>query len=88
MKSGNELALRVRVVTQRLATTSWGAVFRISFEDIVSRASTRREIEPLYFVVTEDKIYLLNETEGDAAIERLAARWRNRRNSIRLTSAL
>ena len=68
-----DIPLTARVVTQRVAQMPWGAVFRISFEDLKSKAPEKREIRPLHFVVTDDVIALLNETDMDAAIKRLTA---------------
>ena len=68
-----EIPLKARVVTRKVAQTSWGGVFEISFEDLMSKASTKREIRPLYFVVTDEVIALLNEDPMDEAIRRIAA---------------
>ena len=67
-----ELPLRARVVTTRVAKTAWGEVLRISFEEIVSRAPEKRSIRALYFIVTDDAIYLFNEADPERAIEQLA----------------
>src|SRR5262249_50446044 len=53
--------------------TAWGGVFKIAFEDVTSKAEKKREIQPLYFVVTDDVIALLNEEKMDEAIKRIAA---------------
>lgn len=68
-----DLPLNARVVTTRAAQMPWGAVFKISFEDIVSRAKPPRALLPLYFITTEDEIALLNEEKPDEAIRRLSA---------------
>ena len=68
----DELPLSAKVVTTRLAKTSWGQIFRISFSDIASRATERRQISPEYFIATDDHIYLLNEKDNDAAVKQLA----------------
>ena len=67
-----EIALSARVVTTRLARTSWGEIYRIAFTDIASRARKRREIPPVYFIVTENRIVQLNEENNDAAVKKLA----------------
>src|SRR6266511_5698747 len=68
-----EIALTARVVTTRLAEMPWGAIFKIEFTDIKSRAPQKREIRPDYFIVTDDRIVLLNEEDNDAAVKKIAA---------------
>ena len=68
-----DVPLTARVVKKQLAKTSWGGVFEVSFEDLNSKASKKREIKPLYFVVTDEIIALLNEEKMDEAIRRIAA---------------
>lgn len=67
-----DLPLSVRVLTTRVAQTAWGAAFKITFEDISSRAKARRELPPIYFIVTDNEIALLNEENPDEAIRRLS----------------
>lgn len=67
-----DIPLIARVVTRRIAQAGWGAVFKVEFTDIESRAPTRREISPEYFVVTDDRIALLNESDNEAAARRIA----------------
>jgi hypothetical protein len=67
-----EIGLSARVVTTRLATMSWGEIYRIDFTDIASRARERRKIPPDYFIVTDDRIVLLNEEDNEAAVKKLA----------------
>ena len=67
----DELPLRARVVTTRVAQLPWGAVFRIDFQDVVSKAPQRRELPPLYFIATDTEIVLLNEQNPDEAIAKL-----------------
>src|SRR5437867_13278662 len=64
----NEIPLTARVVTTRVAKMPWGAIFKIEFTDLKSRAPQPRKIEPEYFVVTHDRIALLNEENIPAAI--------------------
>ncbi len=40
-----EIPLRARVVTTRLAKTAWGAIFRIEFVDLKSKAAKKRKLE-------------------------------------------
>ena len=69
---GDEAPLSATVVTRRIAQMNWGAVFELRFEQIRSRARPPREIQPRYFVVTDERIYLLNETDNVEAAQRLA----------------
>jgi hypothetical protein len=69
----DEIALTARVITTRIAKPSWGAIFKIEFTDIKSHADKQREITPEYFIVTDDKIVLLNEEDNEAAAKKIAA---------------
>lgn len=71
--SQDEIALTAHVVTTRVATMSWGAIFKIEFIDLKSRAPQPRKIAPEYFVVTDDRIVLLNEENNEAAVKRISA---------------
>ncbi len=68
-----EIPLTGQVVTTRLAKMAWGAVFKIEFADLKSRAEKRREIRPDYFIVTDDRIVLLNEESNDAAAKEISS---------------
>jgi hypothetical protein len=75
-----EIPLTVRVVTTRIAKMDWGAIFKIEFTDVTSRGRKRarvrpkkREIRPEYFIVTDDRIALLNEEGSDAAAKKISA---------------
>ena len=75
-----EVPLTVRVVTRRVAKMDWGAIFKIEFTDVTSHArnpagvrSKKREIRPDYFIVTDDRIVLLNEEDSDAAAKKISA---------------
>ena len=68
-----EIPLSANVITTRVAKTSWGEIFKVTFADIASRAAKRRQILPEYFIATDDHIYLLNEDDNDAAVKKLAA---------------
>jgi hypothetical protein len=69
----DQIVLSARVVTTRVATMPWGAIFKIEFVDLKSRAREQREIPPEYFIVTDDRIVLLNEEKMEEAIARIAA---------------
>ena len=64
-----EIALTARAVTTRIAKTPWGAIVKIEFTDLKSRAPQQRKIASDYFVVTDDRIVLLNEENNEAAIK-------------------
>jgi hypothetical protein len=69
----DEIPLTARVVTTRLAKMPWGAIFKVEFTDLESRAPQKREIRPDYFIVTEDRIALLNEEDNEAAVKKISA---------------
>src|SRR5207249_6745066 len=64
-----EIPLTARVVTTRVAKMPWGAIFKIEFTDLRSRAPEPRKISPDYFIVTDERIVLLNEENNEAAIK-------------------
>jgi hypothetical protein len=68
-----EIPLTARIVTTRIAKMPWGAIFKIEFTDLQSRADKPREIRPDYFIVTDDRIALLNEEDNDAAAKKISA---------------
>ncbi|PYK02390.1 MAG: hypothetical protein DME63_06805 [Verrucomicrobia bacterium] len=68
-----EIPLTARMITTRVASMSWGAIFKIEFVDLKSRAKQRREIPPQYFIATDDRIVLLNEENNDAAARKISA---------------
>ena len=75
-----EIPLTMQVVTTRVSKMPWGAIFKIEFSDVTSRARNPagvrpklREIRPDYFVVTDDRIVLLNEKDNDAAVKKISA---------------
>jgi hypothetical protein len=68
-----EIALTAHVITTRIAKMAWGAIFKIEFSDLKSRAPKPRKIEPEYFFVTDDRIVLLNEEDKDAAVKKISA---------------
>ena len=70
----HEIPLTARVITTRIAKMPWGAIFKIEFTDLKSRAPDKREIpEPRYYIVTDDRIVLLNEEDNDAAAKKISA---------------
>lgn len=68
----HEIPLTARVATTRLAQMPWGAIFKIEFTDLESRAPQKREIRPDYFIVTDDRIVLLNEEDNEAAVKKIS----------------
>ena len=66
-----EISLTARVVTTRIAKMPWGAILKNEFGDLKSRAPEPRK--PEYFIVTADRIVLLNEENIPAAIQRISA---------------
>jgi len=58
----HDIPLTARVVTTRVAKMPWGAIFKIEFVDLKSRAPQPRRNQPGpdYFIVTDDRIVLLN----------------------------
>ena len=68
----DEIPLTARVVTTRIAKMPWGAIFKIEFTDLKSHAKKPREIRPDYFIVTDDRIVLLNEEDNDAAVKKIS----------------
>src|SRR6516162_9776764 len=58
----HEIPLTARVVTTRVAKMPWGAIFKIEFVDLKSRAPQPRTNQPGpdYFIVTDERIILLN----------------------------
>ena len=64
--------LTARVVTTPIAKMPWGAIFKIEYTDLKSRAEKQREIRPDYFIVTDNRIVLLNEEDNDAAAKKIS----------------
>jgi hypothetical protein len=50
-----EIPLTALVITTRIATMPWGAIFKIEFTDLESHADKSREIRPDYFIVTDER---------------------------------
>lgn len=70
---GGEIPLTGKMIATRIATMSWGTIFKIEFVDLKSRAEQKREIQPQYFIATNDRIFLLNEEDNEAAAKKIAA---------------
>lgn len=68
-----EIPLTAQVKTTRIAKMPWGAIFKIEYTDLKSRAEKQREIRPDYFIVTDDRIVLLNEEDNDDAAKKISA---------------
>ena len=75
-----DIPLTAQVVITRIAKMPWGAIFKIEFTDVTSHARNpagvrpkQREIRPDYFIVTDDRIVLLNEEDNDAAAKKISA---------------
>jgi hypothetical protein len=68
-----EIPLTARVVTKRVAKMPWGVIFKIEFTDLKSRTKKSRQIRPDYFIVTDERIVLLNEEDNDAAAKKISA---------------
>jgi len=65
--------LTARVVTTRLAKTTWGGIFKIEFVILKSKAAKKREIASRYFIVSDERVVLLNEEDNEAAVKKIAA---------------
>src|SRR5246500_4785335 len=68
-----EIPLTAQVKTARIAKMPWGEIFKIEYTDLKSRAEKQREIRPDYFIVTDDRIVLLNEEDNDTAAKKISA---------------
>ena len=69
----DEILLTARVVTTRVARMPWGAIFKIEFTNLESRAPQKREIRPDYLIVSDDRIVLLNEEDNEPAVKKISA---------------
>ena len=67
-----DIPLTATVVTTRMAKMPWGAVFKVEFKDLKSRGDKQREIRSDYFIVTDERIVLLNEEDNDAAVKKIS----------------
>ena len=68
----HDIPLTATVVTTRVAKMPWGAIYKFEFTDLKSHAKKQREIRPDYFIVTDDRIVLLNEEDNDAAAKKIS----------------
>jgi hypothetical protein len=71
--TNGDIPLSARVVTTRIASMPWGAIFKIEFNDLKSKAPQKREIGPDYYITTDDRIILLNEENNEEAAKKIAA---------------
>lgn len=71
--TNGDIPLTARMITTRIASMPWGAIFKIEFVDLKSRAEQKREIRPQYFIATDDRILLLNEEDNDVAAKKMSA---------------
>ena len=67
-----DIPLIARMVTTRIAKMPWAAIFKIEFTHLKSRAEKQREIRPDYFIVTDDRIVVLNEEDNDGAAKKIS----------------
>jgi hypothetical protein len=67
-----DIPLTATVVITLMAKMPWGAIFKLEFTDLKSRAEKQREIRPDFFIVTDDRIVLLNEEDNDAAAKKIS----------------
>ena len=67
-----DIPLTARVLTTRIAKMPWGAIFKIEFTDLKSRAEKQREVRPEYFIVSDDRIVLLNEEDNGATTQKIS----------------
>src|ERR1700756_3890573 len=68
-----DIPLTARVVTTRIAKMPWGAIFKIEYTDLKSSAEKQREIRSDYFIVTDNRIVLLNEEDNDDDAKKISA---------------
>src|SRR5215510_7451530 len=68
-----DIPLTAQLVTTRTAKIQWGGIFKIEFTHLKSSADKQREIRPDYFIVTDNRIVLLNEEDNDAAAKKISA---------------
>jgi hypothetical protein len=69
----DEIPLTARVGAARIAKMPWGAIFKIEFTDLRSHVPQPRTIQPNYFIVTNDRIVLLNEEDNHDAAKKISA---------------
>ena len=68
----DQIPITAQGVTTRVAKMPWGAIFKIEFTDLKSNAPQKREIRADYFIVTDDRIVLLNEEDNEAAVKKIS----------------
>lgn len=52
---------------------TWGSIFKIEFADLKSYAAALRKIESEYFIVTNDRIVLINKENNETAVKKISA---------------
>jgi hypothetical protein len=68
-----EIPLTARVITTRGAKMPRGAIFKIEFTDLKSRAKKPRQIRPDHFIVADERIGLVNEEDNEDAVKKISA---------------
>jgi hypothetical protein len=68
-----EIPLMARVITTRVAKMPRGAIFKIEFTDLKSRAKKPRQFRPDHFIVTDERIGLVNEEDNEDAVKKISA---------------
>src|SRR5437762_12271547 len=56
-----KIPLTARVVSTRVAKMPWGAIFKLEFTDLKSRAKNHPKMQHDYFIVTNQHISLLTQ---------------------------
>src|SRR5207247_9643879 len=51
----------------------WGTIIKIECTDLKSSAPHKSEMRPDYFIVTDDRMVLLNEEDNEAAVKKISA---------------
>ena len=85
----HDIPVTARVITTRVGKMPWGAIFKIEFVDLKSRAPQprRNQAGPDYFIVIDERIVLLNacpnhtgvltlreiEEDNDCAVKNISA---------------
>jgi hypothetical protein len=70
---GEDSPFSAKVITTRLAKTTWGAVFKIEFVDLKSKARKKRKLGLEYFIVTDERIVALRGENKETEVKKTAA---------------
>ena len=74
MRFSSTKSRSLREWLRRASPRCRGARFsKSNLPTLESRAPQKREIRPDYFIVTDDRIVLLNEEDNDAAVKKISA---------------